>query len=162
MPLPVVKRNGVGKSEKDKLRKRSNRNRRPGKYQMIQDLLHPRGSSPIQSINAHMSPDEFTTSYSTFPIVVLLLTSLPPGSQGAIRDVAEAYRTIPVHPSQWHGLVVRLSDSHFAVDTALCFSFAPSAGIYGDVASAGADIMRFVSLGPILRWVDDHLFIRIP
>jgi hypothetical protein len=135
---------------------------RPGKYRMIQDLSHPQGSSPIQSINVHMSPDDFTATYSTFPIVALLLSSLPPGSQGAVRDVAEAYCTVPVHPSQWHGLVVRLSDSHFTVDTALCFSFAPSVGIYGNIASAGTDIMQFVGMGPILRWVDDHLFIHIP
>ena len=135
---------------------------RPGKYRMIQDLSHPRGSSAAQSINARISPDEFTATYSTFPIVSLLMSSLPPGSQGAVQDVAEAYHTIPVHLSQWHGLVVRLSDSHFTIDTALCFGFGPSAGIYGNVVSAGADIMRFIGIGPILRWVDDHLFIRIP
>ena len=129
---------------------------------MIQDLSHPRGSSAAQSINARISPDEFTATYSTFPIVSLLMSSLPPGSQGAVQDVAEAYHTIPVHLSQWHGLVVRLSDSHFTIDTALCFGFSPSAGIYGNVVSAGADIMRFIGIGPILRWVDDHLFIRIP
>lgn len=129
---------------------------------MIQDLSHPRGSTPIQSINARMLLDDFTTSYSTFPIVALLMSSLPPGSQGAVRDIAEAYCTMPVHPSQWHGLVVRLSDSHFAIDTALCFSFAPSMGIYGNVTSAGVNIMRFVDIGSILCWVDDHLFIHIP
>ena len=135
---------------------------RPGKYHMIQDLSHLRGSSSTQSINARVSPDEFTAPYSTIPIVAALLSSLPPGSQGAVRDVAKAYCTIPVHPSQWHGLVVRLSESHFAIDTTLCFSFTPSAGIYGNVAGAGVDIMRFVGIGPILRWVDDHLFIRVP
>ena len=129
---------------------------------MIQDLSHPRGSSAVQSINARVSPDEFTAAYSTFPIVSLLMSSLPPGSQGAVQDVAEVYRTIPVHLSQWHGLVVCLSDSHFAIDTALCFGFGPSAGIYGNVVSAGADIMHFIGIGPILQWVDDHLFICIP
>ena len=109
-----------------------------------------------------MSPDDFTAPFSTFPIVSLLLSYLPPGLQGAVRDVAEAYHTIPVHLSQWHGLIVRLSDSHFTVDTALCFCFASSAGIYGSVANAAVDIMRFIGIGPILQWGDDHLFIRIP
>ena len=123
----------------------------PGKYRMIQDLLHPRGSSSMQSINTWVLPDNFTAPYSTFPIVGALLSSLPPGSQGAVRDVAEAYRTIPVHPSQWHGLVVRLSESHFAIDTMLCFSFALLAGIYSNVTGTGVDIMCFVSIGPILH-----------
>ena len=76
--------------------------------------------------------------------------------------MAEAYRTIPLHPSQWHALVVRLSESKFAIDTSTCFGFGPSGGIYGNVGSAGADIMHATGIGPILRWVDDHLFIRIP
>ena len=110
----------------------------------------------------HMLPDDFTASYSTFPIVSWLVALLPPGLQGAVRDVAEAYHTIPVHPSQWHGLVVHLSDSLFSIDTALAFGFTPSAGIYSDVASTGAEIMCFIGIGPILCWVDDHLFIHIP
>ena len=133
----------------------------PGKYHMIQDLSHPRGSSSTQSINARVFPDDFTAPYSTFPIVAALLFLFPPGSQGAVQDVAEAYHTIPVHPSQWHELVVRLSESHFAIDTMLCFGFTLSAGIYGNVAGAGVDIMCFVGIGPILRWVDNHLFIHV-
>jgi hypothetical protein len=44
----------------------------------------------------------------------------------------------------------------------LCFGFAPLGGIYRSIGSAGADVMRHAGLGPILRWVDDHLFIQIP
>ena len=66
---------------------------------MIQDLLHARGSSPIQSINEHMVLYDFMATYSAFPIVALLISSLPPGSQGVVRDVAEAYHTVPIHPS---------------------------------------------------------------
>lgn len=92
----------------------------------------------------------------------LVLSGLPPGSQGAVRDVAEAYHTVPLHPLQWHTLVVCLSDSQFAVDTTMCVGFGPSGGLYGMMSSIGADIMHTQGLGPILRWVDDHLFIRIP
>jgi len=48
------------------------------------------------------------------------MSTLPPGSQGAVRDVAEAYRTIPLHPSQQHVLVIRLSDSDFTVNASTC------------------------------------------
>ena len=122
----------------------------PGKYHIIQDLSHPRGSPPMLSINMRMSADEFTTSYSTFPIVSLLLSFLSPESQGAVQDVAKAYCTIPIHALQWRGLVVCLSKSQFAIDTALCFGFTPLASIYGNIASAGADIMHFIGIGPIL------------
>ncbi|TFY51482.1 hypothetical protein EVJ58_g10540, partial [Rhodofomes roseus] len=87
---------------------------------------------------------------------------LPPGSQAAVRDVAEAYRTVPLHPSQWPGTVIRLSkDDDFLVDTVAAFGAAPNGGVYGGIADAGADIMRSKGIGPISKWVDDHTFFRI-
>lgn len=135
---------------------------KPSKYHLIQNLSFPLNPSPTPSINSLVIPDNFPSFYSTFSIVALILSSLPPGSQGAVCDVAEAYRTIPLHPSQWHALVVRISESEFAIDSSTCFGFGPSGSLYSNVGNAGADIMRFVGIGPILRWVDDHLFIQIP
>lgn len=37
----------------------------------------------------------------------------------------------------------------------------PSAGAYGYVADAGADLLRAAGLSPLTKWVDDHLFFRI-
>ena len=136
---------------------------KPGKFRLVQNLSFPhRPNLSTPSINSFVDPDHYPSSYSTFPIVCLLISTLPQGAQGAVRDVAEAYRTIPLHPSQWHALVVRLQDDSFAVDTAFCFGFTASGGIYGSIGGAGTDIMRAHGIGPILRWVDDHLFIRIP
>lgn len=36
-----------------------------------------------------------------------------------------------------------------------------SAGVYGLVADAGVDILRAAGLGPLTKWVDDHIFFRI-
>lgn len=136
---------------------------KPGKFRLVQNLSFPH--SPLHgptSVNSHIDSNNFPTSYSTFPIVCGLLASLPRGSQAAVRDVAEAYRTVPLHPSQWHAFVVRLSENQFAIDSSLCFGFTASGGIYGTIGQAGTDIMRAQGIGPILRWVDDHLFIRLP
>jgi len=78
--------------------------------------------------------------------------------------MAEAYRTIPLHSSQWPALVVRIGENPptFAVDTALCFGYGPSAGTYGGLRDVSLDIMHAAGIGPIIAWVDDHLFIRIP
>lgn len=94
----------------------------------------------------------------------MLICSLPPDTQGATRDVAEAYRTIPLHHSQWPSLVVRIEEDPplFAVDTALCFGYGPSAGVYGQLRDSGLDIMRAYGIGPVIAWVDDHLFFRLP
>jgi hypothetical protein len=50
----------------------------------------------------------------------------------------------------------------FAVDTSLCFGYGPSAGTYGMVREAGLDIFRAAGIGPIIAWVDDHLFFHLP
>ena len=94
-------------------------------------------------------------------MVSLLISRLPPDSQVATRDVAEAYRTIPLHPSQWPGAVVRLADDEFSIDTATCFGVSPSAGGYGCVADAGAELFRHHGIAPMSKWVDDHVFFRI-
>jgi hypothetical protein len=94
--------------------------------------------------------------------MALCIARLPPGSQAAARDEAEAYRTIPLHPSQWNGTVVRIGDDAFNLDSCLSFGLAPSAGIYGACADAANDIMRAEGIGPIIKWVDDRIFFRIP
>ena len=95
--------------------------------------------------------------------MALLIARLPPGSQASVRDVAEAYRTIPAHPSQWPGLVIRLqAEDQFAVNTCNNFGLASAGGVFGLVADAEADIFRGNGLGPLAKWVDDHIFFRIP
>jgi hypothetical protein len=68
---------------------------------------------------------------------------------------------IPLHPSQWPGLVVKTGDDSFAIDCSFCFGFSASAGTHSEVADAGTDIFRSQGIGPMSKWVDDHLFICI-
>ena len=138
---------------------------RVDKYRNIQNYSFPSSTSdkfPNSSINSQVDSDLFPTTWGTFAVVALLIHRLPPGSQLATRDVAEAYRTIPLHHSQWLSTVVRVGDDAFAIDTALAFGSGPSAGTYGAVRNAASDILRFQGIGPISSWVDDHLFFRIP
>jgi hypothetical protein len=62
--------------------------------------------------------------------MALCIDRLPPASQAAVRDEAEAYWTIPPYPSQWNSTVVRLCNDAFNLDTCLSLDLAPSAGIY--------------------------------
>ena len=95
-------------------------------------------------------------------MVCTLLWHLPPGSEAAVRDIAEAHRTIPVIPEQWPGLTIRLwGIDRFAVDTCGCFSLASILGSYGYLADAQMDLIHAAGIGPICKWADDHLFIHI-
>jgi hypothetical protein len=121
----------------------------------------PSARFPNPSINSQIDSDRFPSTWGTFSVICLLVSRLLPGSQAATRDVAEAYHTIPLHPSQWPGAVVRLAEDKFSIDTTTCFGISPSAGAYGCVADAGAELFRYHGVSLVSKWVDDHIFFRI-
>jgi hypothetical protein len=138
---------------------------KPGKFRLVQNFSFPSSpntSNPSQSINSYIDAANFPTSWGKFSIVYLLISCLPPGSEAATRDVAEAYRTIPLHPTQWPAAVIQVSQTHGCIDTCTAFGATPSAGVYGHMADAAADIFCFHGIGPLDKWVDDHIFLRIP
>jgi hypothetical protein len=125
-------------------------------------FLHkPSFAFPNSSINSFNNSNDFPTTWGTFSVISLLLCHLLLGSQITTRDVSEAYRTIPLHSSQWPAAVARLGDDSFAIDTSMCFGASPSAGTYGELRQAGSDIICSHGIGPVSGWVDDHFFVRI-
>lgn len=137
---------------------------RPGKFRVIQNFSFPINPSPIfpnLSINQHIAAEDFPTTWGKFSVIYNLIARLPPGLEATTRDVAEAYRTIPLHPSQWPAGVVKISDMHGCIDTNLAFSSTPAAGAYGHMADACCEILRYHGIGPMDKWVDDHIFFRI-
>ena len=137
---------------------------KPGCYRILQNYSYPYNISPTHpnpSVNSFTDSDNFPTTWGTFSIISLLIHQLPPDSQVATRDVAEAYRTVPIHHSQWPAAVARIGPDSYCIDTVKCFSSSPSAGIYGAVADGGADLFRSQGIGPLAKWVDDHIFFRV-
>ena len=136
---------------------------KPGKFHLIQNLSYPntpRLGEPL-SINSQVDPALFPCEWGSFHTTCVLMLALPPGCQGVTRDITKAYCTVPLHPSQWLALMVCITDEPalFAVDTSLCFGYRPSAGTYGLVHDTGLKVLWAASLGPVIAWVDDHLFI---
>ena len=135
---------------------------KPNAFRLIQNFSFPRvPKSNIVSINHTIDSDNFPCTWGTFTAFSLLIWSLPEGSEGAVRDVVEAYRTIPLHPSQWPGTVVQVDDDAFMADTALAFGLTPSGGAFGYLMDAARNIYRFYGIGPAVKWVDDHVFLCI-
>ncbi|KAJ3472811.1 hypothetical protein NLI96_g13248 [Meripilus lineatus] len=136
---------------------------KPDAFRLIQNFSFPHSNLPYPSINHTINSDDYPCTWGTFNTICLIVWYLPEGSQAAVRDIAEAYRTMPLHPSQWPGAVVRISpNDQFCIDTSAAFGVASNAGAYGHIADAGTDIMRSRGLGPISKWVDDHVFFRVP
>ena len=93
----------------------------------------------------------------------LMALCLLPGSQKAVRDISEVYRLIPLHPLQWPGTVIRYSNNdEFIINLAVAFGLSGNAGIFRHLANALVDILWFHGISPVAKWVDDHVFIRLP
>ena len=137
---------------------------KPGKFRAVHNFSFPHEPTvKVTSINSSIDSDDFPCTWGTFATAALIIARLPPGSQASVRDVAEAYRTIPAKPAQWPGLVIRLqAEDQFAVNLCNSFGLTSAGGVYGMVADAGADIFRGQGMGPLAKWVDDHIFFRIP
>jgi hypothetical protein len=101
-------------------------------------------------------------AYGELSLIVLCIARLLLGLQAATRDEAEVYRTIPLHPSQWNGTVMRVGHDAFNLSTCLSFGLAPSVGIYGTYTDAANNILRVQGIGPITKWVNNRVFFRIP
>jgi hypothetical protein len=140
---------------------------KPGKaerYRAVHNFSFPRSPRDnVSSINYSIDANLFPCTWGTFATLCTLIWHLPQGAEASIRDVAEAYRTIPILPAQWPGLVVKLREpNQFAINTNDNFGLTSAGGIHGSVADAGADLFRATGIGPLSKWVDDHIFFRIP
>ena len=93
--------------------------KKPRKYCLIQNLSHPHSNHPTPSINSYLDANDFPCTWGTFCMVCALMRSLPSSLQAATRDISEAYWIIPLHESQWAGIVVQISNhvSEFALNT---------------------------------------------
>ena len=136
---------------------------KPGKYRGVHNFSFPYSPrNNLHSINHPIDANTFPCTWGTFTTLCALIWHLLPGSQASIRDVAEAYRTVPIIPSQWPGLVVRLQGENlFAINTNNNFGLTSAGGVHGSVADAGTDLFRASGIGPLSKWVDDHVFFCI-
>src|ERR1700683_3236874 len=81
---------------------------KPGKFCILQNYSFPHKPTfafPNPYINSHINSNDFPTIWGTLSLISLLIQWLPPQSQLALRDVTEAYHTIPLHHSQWPAAV---------------------------------------------------------
>ena len=131
-------------------------------FRLIQNLSFPYVPEPVPSINSYIDSSHFPCTFGTFLTICLIINYLPAGSQACTRDVADAYRTIPIHPSQWNGLIIKLNHDSFALNTQNSFGLASAGGVWGHVADLLADLFRSQGFGPISKWVDDFVFFRVP
>jgi hypothetical protein len=67
---------------------------KPGNCRLIQNFsfLHLSNTPFLNpSVNSHIDANNFPTTWGKFSVVYQLIAHLPPGSEAATRDIAEAY-----------------------------------------------------------------------
>ena len=86
---------------------------KPGKYRTVHNFSYPHmPTATTASINSSIDADMFPCTWGTFTTICFTIYNLPPRSQAAICDVAEAYHTIPIAPDQWLGFFGPLGLHH--------------------------------------------------
>ena len=137
---------------------------KPGKFRAVHNFSYPHHPKQnFSSINHTINACIYPCTCRMFATVCYTIFNLPPGSQASVHNMAEAYCTIPVHPDQWPGLVVRLDkEDSFAINTNNNFGLSSAGGVYGKVGDAAADIFRAYGIGPLSKWVNDYIFFHIP
>ncbi|XP_068584257.1 uncharacterized protein [Cebidichthys violaceus] len=128
---------------------------------LIFDLSAPHtGSAP--SVNSLIPPEPFSLHYSTVDNAIKLIKLAGQGASRSKTDIIEAFKIIPIHPSQWHLFGFKWeSKLYFAVR--LTFGCKSSPAIFNQVSEALCWILlNRVRVPSLLHLLDDFLLIDPP
>ena len=129
----------------------------PGKWRLIVDLSHPKGSS----VNDLIDPSVCSLTYVSVDEAANRVLQLGPGALMAKVDIQSAYRMVPVHPEdRWMlGMVWRGS---VYIDTVLPFGLRSAPKIFTALADSLEWILGSRGVNHSLHYLDDFLFLGKP
>jgi hypothetical protein len=127
-------------------------------WRRIHHLSHPTGNS----VNDHIPQEWGTLTYTTFDQALQLVAEAGVGSTLVKRDLADAFRHIPVSPQDWWLLGFRWEDTWW-YDKFLPFGLRTSPFIF-DLFSRGLKWILQHELGwtAVLHYLDDFLAVLAP
>ena len=124
------------------------------KWRLIVNLSHPTGSSGISS-------NLCSLHYASVDDAVDIIKKLGRGTQLVKLDVKDAYRIVPVHPSDYHLLGIRWRDRTY-VDRALPFGRRSAPKFFSALADLVAWVLDQQGIRHQLHYLDDFLFLGAP
>ena len=141
-PLPNFRTSGLGLVPKH-----------DGGWRIIYHLSAP----PHISINDFIDPEDYSLSYCTIDDAYDFINQMGPGTQLSKIDLKDAFRLVPVHPSQWNLLGICWK-SKFYVDTCLPFGLRSAPYLFNRVSEAIHWIlMNNYNVHHLLHYLDDFL-----
>ena len=132
-----------------------------GKKRLIFDLSAPH-NGPVPSINSLIPLAPFSLHYATVDNAINLIKLAGVGSWLSKADITDAFKIVPVHPSQWPLFGVKW-DSNFYFGVRLTFGCKSSPCIFNHVSEALCWILlNRVRVPSVLHLLDDFLLIDPP
>jgi len=130
---------------------------KPGKWRLIVDLSAPQH----HSVNDSIRKDTCSFSYISIDDVARTIARLGQGSLLAKADIKEAFRIVPIHPSDRLLLGMQWGDQLY-LDTVLPFVLRSAPLIFTAVADAIEWIIRQQGVRDMSHYVDDFIFFGAP
>ena len=130
----------------------------PGTYRLLHNLSYPFNDS---SINANIPQTSKTVSYTSVEDAICVLLTLPPGAYTAKTDIAEAFRLIPLAPSEYHKLGMKLEGKYF-FDKCLPMGAGSSCRIFEIFSTAVQYIFNYYFPSANCVHMIDDFFIMAP
>ena len=132
-----------------------------GKKRLIMDLSAPHNDE-TRSINSLIPPELFSLCYATTDDAIKLIQKAGRGAWLAKADITDAFKVMPLHPSQWHLFGVQWREKiYFSVR--LTFGCRSSPKIFDTLSEALCWILlNNCKLPFVLHLLDDFLLIDYP
>ena len=130
---------------------------RPNKWRLIVDLSSPEG----HSVYAAIWEDLCSVAYASLDHAVQLVQSLGQGALLAKLDLKEAYRAVPVHPSDQRLLAVSWNNTAY-LEKALPFGLRSAPKLFSALTDAMMWALRDRGVHMALHYLDDFLVLGPP
>ena len=132
--------------------------KRSGKMRLILDLSWP----PGESVNDHISPEDYFLHYMSMDDLVQRITSYGPGTLLSKLDIAVAFKHILVRSCDWDLLGSIYYDTEtrhkqYYVDLVLPFGLRSSPKLFNEYADALQFIMLENGASECMHYMDDYV-----
>ena len=128
----------------------------PNKHRLIHDLSYPYDTT---SINSNIPRSEASVQYASIRDAIQHLQRLPSGAYMCKTDIANAYKIVPVHPSDYPKLGFKFK-GHYYYQLTLPQGCASSCAIFETFSTALQAIVEKHAPGAtVVHMIDDFLFI---
>ena len=137
-----------------------------GKYskkkRIIVDLSAPHDNPDNPSINELIDKEQCSLSYVTIDDAIKQIVEFGPGTQLCKTDISDAFKLIPIRPSQFNLFCVKWRDLYYFYHR-LCFGCRSSPAIFDEFSKAICWIARQnYGIHCVLHLLDDYLAIVSP